>query len=111
MVIVAANLQSGYRPGGHVTAGQLSYVTGGHGGAITHIVDRHEKRQFKRRERERNDRCKVYAPIRPECFAPLIPRYDALAKAHIAVMERYDEPGLRLICEIDVGAVNVTRKS
>src|SRR5271157_3093226 len=46
-------------PGGSVTAGWLSQMTGLSTGAITHILDRLERRQFIERARDTRDRRKV----------------------------------------------------
>src|SRR5215472_11976761 len=56
-------------PDGSVTAGQLSEMTGLTTGAITHILDRLEKRQFIERARDTEDRRKVFVRVRPERLA------------------------------------------
>src|SRR5215475_6910292 len=61
-------------PGGRVTAGWLSEATGLTTGAITHIVDRLEKRRFIKRVRDAGDRRKVFIQVREESLKPLIPK-------------------------------------
>src|ERR1700756_1930714 len=53
-------------PEGNVTAGWLSDNTGLTTGAITHILDRLEKRRFIERLRDPRDRRKVIVRVRPE---------------------------------------------
>jgi DNA-binding MarR family transcriptional regulator len=85
-------------PGGSVTAGWLSDVTGLTTGAITHILDRLEKRQFIARERDTQDRRKVLIRVRPESLEPLSPKYEAIGKAYMSLVERYSDKELQLIC-------------
>jgi DNA-binding MarR family transcriptional regulator len=86
-------------PDGSVTAGWLSERTGLTTGAITHILDRLEKRGFIERVRDTEDRRKVFIRVRPESLAPLIPKYEAVGKAYISLAEQYDDHDLELICE------------
>ncbi len=51
---------------GRVTAGRLAEVTGLTTGAITGVVDRLEKAGLVRRERDENDRRKVFIAVVPE---------------------------------------------
>src|SRR6266581_4570227 len=51
---------------GRVTAGRLAEVTGLTTGAITGVVDRLEKVGLVRRERDENDRRKVFIAVVPE---------------------------------------------
>src|SRR5271155_3497291 len=59
-------------PAGRVTAGWLSDMTGLTTGAITHILDRLDKRGFIQRLRDTQDRRKVFIQVRPQSLAPLI---------------------------------------
>jgi DNA-binding MarR family transcriptional regulator len=86
-------------PGGSVTAGWLSEMTGLTTGAITHILDRLDKRKFVERVRDTQDRRKVFVRVRPESLEPLIPKYDAIGRAFLSFMERYSDKELQLICE------------
>jgi len=45
------------------------------------------------------DRRKVFVRVRPESLAPLIPRYEAMGKAYMALAKEYGDNELRLICE------------
>jgi DNA-binding MarR family transcriptional regulator len=86
-------------PGGSVTAGWLSDTTGLTTGAITHILDRLEKRQFIERVRDTRDRRKVFIRVRPESLEPLIPKYEAMGKAYMSLVEQYGDEELQLICD------------
>jgi DNA-binding MarR family transcriptional regulator len=84
---------------GALTAGQLSDMSGLTSGAITHILDRLEKRNFIERRRDTADRRKVYVRVRLESIASVIPRYEAIGQAYLALAEQYDDEDLRLICD------------
>jgi DNA-binding MarR family transcriptional regulator len=86
-------------PNGSVTAGWLSEMSGLTTGAVTHILDRLETRQFVERVRDTRDRRKVFVRVRPESLEPLIPKYEAIGKAYLGVVERYSDKDLQLICD------------
>jgi DNA-binding MarR family transcriptional regulator len=86
-------------PDGSVTAGRLSGMTGLTTGAITHILDRLEKRSFIERVRNTEDRRKVFVRVRAKNLEPLIPKYEAIGKAYMALTEQYSDKELQLICE------------
>jgi DNA-binding MarR family transcriptional regulator len=86
-------------PDGRVTAGWLSDMTGLTTGAITHILDRLDKRGFIHRIRDTHDRRKVFIEVRPQSLAPLIPKYEAIGKAYMALVEKYNDTELQLICD------------
>ncbi len=86
-------------PGDAVTAGWLSNMTGLTTGAVTHILDRLEKRGIVERVRDPSDRRKVFVHVRQESLAPLTPRYEAIGKAYLRLVEQYSDKELRLICE------------
>ena len=86
-------------PQGAVTAGWLSDRTGLTTGAITHILDRLERRKFVERTRDTRDRRKVFVRVRPESLAPLVPKYEAIGKAYMSLVEQYSNKDLRLICD------------
>lgn len=86
-------------PGGKVTAGWLSEMSGLTTGAITHILDRLEKRGFVERLRDTQDRRKVLVRVRPASIEPLVPRYEAVGKAYMDLVEQYNDKDLQLICE------------
>jgi DNA-binding MarR family transcriptional regulator len=81
------------------TAGWLSDMSGLTTGAITHILDRLEKRGFVRRQRDTQDRRKVFVRVREESLKPLIPKYEAIGKAYMSLVEQYSDDQLQLICE------------
>lgn len=85
-------------PDGTVTAGKLSEVTGLTTGAVTHILDRLEKRGIVERVRDTDDRRRVFVRVRPESLKPLLPKYEALGKGFKTVAEQYTDRELLLIC-------------
>lgn len=84
---------------GAVTAGWLSERTGLTTGAITHILDRLEKRRFIERARDTRDRRKMIVRVRPQSLAPLFPKYEAVGRAHSKLAEQYSNQDLQLICD------------
>lgn len=84
---------------GSVTAGRLSVMTGLTTGAITHILDRLEKRRFIERVRDTRDRRKVFVRALPESLKPLIPKYEAMGRAYLGLAEQYSDKELQLICD------------
>jgi DNA-binding MarR family transcriptional regulator len=86
-------------PNGSVTAGWLSDMTGLTTGAITHILDRLEKRRFVERVRDTHDRRKVLVRVRPERLEPLRPQYEAIGQAYMTLLQEYDDRELQLICD------------
>ena len=86
-------------PGGSVTAGRLSDLTGLTTGAITHILDRLEKRGFVERVRDIHDRRKVLIRVRRESLEPLIPKYEAMGNAYMRLAEQYGNKELELLCD------------
>jgi DNA-binding MarR family transcriptional regulator len=68
-------------------------------GAITHILDRLEKRGFIERVRDTKDRRKVFVRIRPESLAELESQYEALGRSHGSVIEHYSDSELMLITD------------
>jgi DNA-binding MarR family transcriptional regulator len=85
-------------PDGSITAGWLSQRSGLTTGAVTHILDRLEKHGFIERIRDAKDRRKVFIRIRPEKLKPLLPKYEAVGKAYMSLLEQYDDQELELIC-------------
>jgi DNA-binding MarR family transcriptional regulator len=86
-------------PGSSVTAGWLADMTGLTTGAITHILDRLEKQRFIERVRDTDDRRKVFVRVRPESIEPLVPKYEAIGKAYLSLVDEYSDRDLQLICE------------
>jgi len=74
-------------------------MTGLTTGAITHILDRLEKRQFIERVRDTQDRRKIFIRVRPESLEPLIPKYEAMGNAYISIVEQHGDEELQLICD------------
>ena len=97
-------------PHGSVTAGGLSVMTGLTTGAITHILDRLEKRQFVERVRDTRDRRKVFIRVRLESLEPLAPKYEEIGKAFMSLAARYGDKELQLICDYMESASEVSRR-
>jgi DNA-binding MarR family transcriptional regulator len=86
-------------PSQTTTAGNLSEMTGLTTGAITHILDRLEKRGFIERVRDTDDRRKIFIRVRSEKLEPLIPKFEQIGQAFMGLMEQYNDDELRLICQ------------
>src|SRR6202790_625250 len=82
---------------GRVTAGRLAEVTRLTTGAITGVVDRLEKAAFVRRERDENDRRKVFIAIVPEKVARIGRFYEHMQRAILKDWETYSDAELRLL--------------
>ena len=82
---------------GRVTAGRLAELTGLTTGAITGLVDRMEKAGLVRRERDEEDRRKVYIAIVPEALGKIASYYEPLQKAVTKNWEGYSDAELKLL--------------
>jgi DNA-binding MarR family transcriptional regulator len=82
---------------GRVTAGRLAELTGLTTGAITGVIDRMEKVGLVRRERDEEDRRKVYVAIVPEALARIGRYYEPLQKAVTKDWDGYTDAELRLL--------------
>jgi DNA-binding MarR family transcriptional regulator len=82
---------------GRVTAGRLAELTGLTTGAITGLVDRMEKAGLVRRERDEEDRRKVYIAIVPEALGRIGSFYEPLQKAVTKNWEGYTDAELKLL--------------
>jgi DNA-binding MarR family transcriptional regulator len=84
-------------PDGMITAGRLADLSGLTTGAITHILDRLEKRGFIERVRDAEDRRRVFARVQEASLKPLLPKYEALGKAYSGLVKHYTDGELKLI--------------
>jgi DNA-binding MarR family transcriptional regulator len=82
---------------GRVTAGRLAEVTGLTTGAITGVVDRLEKAGLVRRERDPDDRRKVFIATVPENVARVGRFYENMQKGMVKLWETYSDAELRLL--------------
>ena len=82
---------------GRVTAGRLAEVTGLTTGAITGVVDRLEKAGLVRRERDADDRRKVYIVTVPENVARIGRFYVPMREAMQKLWSTYSEAELQLL--------------
>ena len=87
------------REGEPVTAGWLSQQSGLTTGAITHILDRLEKRHYIERVRDTEDRRRVFVRIKPESLKPMIPKYEAIGAAYMSILDQFSEKELLFICQ------------
>lgn len=83
----------------HVTAGWLSQQSGLTTGAITHILDRLEKRNFIQRVRDTEDRRRIFIRVNPDSLKDLAPKYEAIGAAYMKVLEHYTDKELQFICD------------
>jgi len=82
---------------GRVTAGRLAEVTGLTTGAITGVVDRLEQAGLVRRDRDDNDRRKVFIATVPENIAKVGRFYEHMQRAMLKVWDGYSDAELRLL--------------
>jgi DNA-binding MarR family transcriptional regulator len=82
---------------GRVTAGRLAEVTGLTTGAITGVVDRLEKAGLVRRERDADDRRKVFIATVPETIAKIGRFYEHMQRAVLKDWESYTDAELKLL--------------
>ena len=82
---------------GRVTAGRLAEVTGLTTGAITGVVDRLEKAGLVRRERDADDRRKVYIVTVPENVARIGRLYVPMQELMHKLWSTYTEAELQLL--------------
>lgn len=94
----------------HVTAGWLSQQSGLTTGAITHILDRLEKRGYIQRIRDTEDRRRVFIQVKPESLKSLAPKYEAIGTAYMAILEEFTDEELNLICHYLEKASEVSKK-
>jgi DNA-binding MarR family transcriptional regulator len=83
----------------HATAGWLSQQSGLTTGAITHILDRLEKRHYIRRIRDTQDRRRIFIEVNLASVKPLQPKYEAIGNAYMAMLEKFTDAELQLICD------------
>jgi len=82
---------------GRMTAGRLAELTGLTTGAITGVVDRLEKAGFVRRERDEDDRRKVFIAPVPERLAAIGQLYALLQRALHKQAEAYSDEELKVL--------------
>jgi DNA-binding MarR family transcriptional regulator len=82
---------------GRVTAGRLAELTGLTTGAITGVVDRLERAGLVRRQRDDNDRRKVFIATVPDNIAKVGKFYEHMQRAMLRDWETYSDAELRLL--------------
>jgi len=93
-----------------VTAGWLSQQSGLTTGAITHILDRLEKRQYIERVRDTEDRRRVFVRLKMESLKPLIPKYEAIGKAYMALLGEFSDKELQFLCDYMEKASEISKQ-
>jgi DNA-binding MarR family transcriptional regulator len=84
---------------GRVTAGELAEATGLTTGAVTGVIDRLEKAGLARRERDADDRRKVYVSILPTAFTLAEPYYGPFEKAMNVLIASYSDEEVALLVD------------
>src|SRR6266850_3578367 len=84
---------------GRVTAGRLAELTGLTTGAITGVVDRLERAGLVRRQRDPEDRRKVFIATVPENIAKGGRFYEHMQRGMQKLWESYSDAELRLLLE------------
>ncbi len=82
---------------GRMTAGRLAELTGLTTGAITGVVDRMEKAGLVRRERDEEDRRKVFIVPAAESMAKLGRLYEPVQRAMHQLYDGYSDAELKLL--------------
>jgi DNA-binding MarR family transcriptional regulator len=82
---------------GRMTAGRLAELTGLTTGAITGVIDRLEKAGLVRRERDSEDRRKVFIAIVPQNVAKIGRLYEPMQRAVLKDWETYSEAELKVL--------------
>jgi DNA-binding MarR family transcriptional regulator len=94
---------------GRVTAGELAKQSGLTTGAITGVIDRLEKAGLARRERDPDDRRKVYVSILPKTLERGLAYYDSFGKAVDALAAGYSDAQLVLLTDYFTRAREIIR--
>jgi DNA-binding MarR family transcriptional regulator len=82
---------------GPVTAGTLAELTGLTSGAITGVIDRLERTGLARRESDPNDRRKTVVRAQPAVLERIVPLFEPMERAAMAVLTKYRDDELTLI--------------
>jgi DNA-binding MarR family transcriptional regulator len=85
---------------GPLTAGRLAELTGLTTGAITGVLDRLEKADFVRREKDPNDRRQVLVRLTGNRATEMAELYEPLGKAFSAICARYTKEELERVLGI-----------
>ncbi|MBO0763077.1 MAG: MarR family transcriptional regulator [Hyphomicrobiaceae bacterium] len=91
---------------GPVTAGRLAELTGLTTGAITGVIDRLEREGLARRESDPDDRRKTVVRALPAVLKRVLPLFEPMERAAMAVLSRYRDDELALILDFLTRAGN-----
>jgi DNA-binding MarR family transcriptional regulator len=95
---------------GPMTAGRLAELTGLTTGAITGVIDRLERGNYARRERDPNDRRRVIVQPLLERHADAEPIFGPMASATAALLDRYSDDELALLLDFWERANQMTQE-
>jgi DNA-binding MarR family transcriptional regulator len=84
---------------GPVTPGALAETTGLTTGAITGVIDRLEKAGYVYRDRDAEDRRKVYVRALPAVEERIVPLFEPMERQAMAALARFDDEQLALILD------------
>lgn len=84
---------------GRITAGELARATGLTTGAVTGVIDRLEKRGFARRERDPDDRRRVFVRLDPAARARAAAFYRSFGVAIQELTEAYRDEEIALFVD------------
>ncbi len=84
---------------GRLTAGELAEATGLTTGAVTGVVDRLEKAGFVQRERDTEDRRRIFVTAREDGLAKLWSYYRPMSEAVATLTEQYSDEQLALFVD------------
>jgi len=82
-----------------VTPGALAEITGLTTGAITGVIDRLERAGFVYRDRDPEDRRKVYVRALPAVEERIVPLFEPMERSAMGVLSRFDDDQLALILD------------
>jgi DNA-binding MarR family transcriptional regulator len=94
---------------GRLTAGELARESGLTTGAITGVIDRLEKAGLARRERDADDRRKVYVSILPRTIERGRTYYDSFGSATDALAASYGDAEIALLIDYFTRARDLIR--
>jgi DNA-binding MarR family transcriptional regulator len=95
---------------GRVTAGELAEASGLTTGAVTGVIDRLERAGYARRERDADDRRRVYVRVEPKALALGGAHYGSLERAMNELIARYGDTELALLVDYFTRARTVMLK-
>ena len=94
-----------------LTAGTLAKLTGLTTGAITGVIDRLEKKQLVKREKDPNDRRKIVVVANKEkAFKEVRPFFSSLGSSMTELYQEYSENELQIILDFITKSINIMQQ-